>query len=169
MIALGELPPAETPHRVRVTLSAANATVESGEAVSLKASLRPPPEPISPNGFDFGRKAWFDRLGAKGDAIGKIEPARKGAGKPPRHSARLGFHVIASARRHARSARAYTPNAARSRASIRSESAPRRGAEALGAERQIAKPALPSGQAYARDQGASDEAPDPRFDGNPEE
>jgi hypothetical protein len=36
-------------------------------------------------------------------------------------------------------------------------------------DRQIAKPALPSGQAYARDQGASDEAPDPRLDGNPEE
>ena len=53
---------------MRVTLSAANAHVESGEAVSLKVSLRPPPEPISPNGFDFGRKAWFNRLGATGYA-----------------------------------------------------------------------------------------------------
>jgi competence protein ComEC len=83
VIALGELPPAETPYRVRVTLSTTNAHVESGEAVSLKATLRPPPEPISPHGFDFGRKAWFDRLGATGDAIGKIEP-REGAGEPPR-------------------------------------------------------------------------------------
>ena len=35
VIALGDLPPAETPHRVRVTLSAETATVESGEALSL--------------------------------------------------------------------------------------------------------------------------------------
>ena len=67
---------------MRVTLSAANAHVESGEEVSLKASLRPPPEPISPNGFDFGRKAWFSRLGATGYAIGKIEPL-EGTGEPP--------------------------------------------------------------------------------------
>jgi competence protein ComEC len=82
VIALGELPPDETPYRVRVTLSAAKVHVECGEAVSLKATLRPPPEPISPHGFDFGRKAWFDRLGATGYAIGKIEPL-EGAGEPP--------------------------------------------------------------------------------------
>jgi competence protein ComEC len=54
--------------------------------------------------------------------------------------------------------------------SIRSESvAATRGRRPWVPDRQIAKPALPSGQAYARDQGASDEAPDPRLDGNPEE
>ena len=54
--------------------------------------------------------------------------------------------------------------------SIRSESvAATRGRRPWVPERQIAKPSLPSGQAYARDQGASEEAPDPRFDGNPEE
>ena len=82
VIALGDLSPDETPYRARVTISAANAHIETGEAVSLKATLRPPPEPISPNGFDFGRKAWFDRLGATGYAIGKIEPLA-GGGEPP--------------------------------------------------------------------------------------
>jgi len=54
--------------------------------------------------------------------------------------------------------------------SIRSESvAATRGRRPWVPDRQIAKPVLPSGQAYARDQGASDEAPDPRLDGNPEE
>ena len=54
--------------------------------------------------------------------------------------------------------------------SIRSESvAETRGRRPWVPDRQIAKPALPSGQAYARDQSAGDEAPDPRFDGNPEE
>ena len=31
------------------------AEVGRGEAISLKATLRPPPEPVQPNGFDFGR------------------------------------------------------------------------------------------------------------------
>jgi competence protein ComEC len=55
--------------------------------------------------------------------------------------------------------------------SIRSESvAATRGRRPWVPDRQIAKPSLPSGQAYARDLGgASEEAPDPRFDGNPEE
>jgi competence protein ComEC len=83
VISLGELPPEGTPYRLRVTLSAAaNAHVESGEAVSLKATLRPPPEPIIPSGFDFGRKAWFDRLGATGYAVGKIVWLQ-GEGTPP--------------------------------------------------------------------------------------
>jgi hypothetical protein len=85
-----------------VTLSAANAHVESGEAVSLKASLRPPPEPISPNGFDFGRKAWFNRLGATGYAIGKIEAraSRHGicvGGRPSTTSARWSRPAFARA------------------------------------------------------------------------
>ena len=98
VIALGDLPAAETPHRVRVTLSAASATVESGEAVSLHTRS------IS-RGCRSGAKAAPRRVG-------------RGPGVP---------------------------------------------------DRQIAKPALPSGQTYARDQGASDEAPYPRFDSNPEE
>ena len=99
VIALGDLPPAKTPDRVRVTLSAETATVESGEALSLHTRS------IS-RGCRSGAKAAPRRVG-------------RGPGVP---------------------------------------------------DRQIAKPALPSGQTYARDQGdASEEAPDPGFDGNPEE
>ena len=98
VIALGDLPPAKTPDRVRVTLSAETATVESGEALSLHTRS------IS-RGCRSGAKAAPRRVG-------------RGPGVP---------------------------------------------------DRQIAKPALPSGQTYARDQGASDEAPYPRFDSNPEE
>ena len=54
--------------------------------------------------------------------------------------------------------------------SIRSESvAATRGRRPWVPERQIAKKALRLGQAYARDQGASDDTPDPLFDGNPDE
>ena len=98
VIALGDLPPAKTPDRVRVTLSAETATVESGEALSLHTRS------IS-RGCRSGAKAAPRRVG-------------RGPGVP---------------------------------------------------DRQIAKPALPSGQTYARDQGASDEPPYPRFDSNPEE
>jgi competence protein ComEC len=82
VIGLGELPPQETPYRVRVTLPAASAKVSTGEAVSLKATLRPPPEPIAPHGFDFGRTAWFDRLGAAGYGTGTVETLA-GAGVAP--------------------------------------------------------------------------------------
>jgi competence protein ComEC len=73
VIALGELKPELTSYRVRVTLPAASGRAETGEAVALKATLRLPPEPILPHGFDFGRTAWFARLGATGYATGKLE------------------------------------------------------------------------------------------------
>jgi len=44
-----------------------------GEAVALSATLQPPPEPIEPGGFDFGRQAWFASLGATGYATSKIQ------------------------------------------------------------------------------------------------
>jgi hypothetical protein len=59
---------------MRVTMpakDAANARI--GEAVTLKATLQPPREPIEPGGFDFGRQAWFASLGATGYATSKIE------------------------------------------------------------------------------------------------
>jgi len=46
--------------------------VETGEAIALRATLRPPPEPIEPHGFDFARTAWFERVGASGYATAKI-------------------------------------------------------------------------------------------------
>jgi len=64
--ALGEIKPAELPYRVRVTLPAkGNPINKTGALVTLKATLQPPPEPVEPpGGFDFGRQAWFARLGA---------------------------------------------------------------------------------------------------------
>jgi predicted membrane metal-binding protein len=53
-----------------------------GDAVTLKATLQPPPEPVEPGGFDFGRQAWFASLGATGYATSKIE-ALKEARAPP--------------------------------------------------------------------------------------
>ena len=61
--------------RARVTLPAKDASaIRTGEAVKLRATLQPPPEPIAPGGFDFARQAWFDSLGATGYATSKIAP-----------------------------------------------------------------------------------------------
>ena len=55
---------------------------EIGEAVTLRATLQPPPEPIEPGGFDFARSAWFDRLGATGYATSKVRPSRARLRRP---------------------------------------------------------------------------------------
>jgi len=83
VLSLGDLEPDKTPYRVRITMPrryAADARV--GEAVSLRATLQPPPEPIEPGGFDFARRAWFDRLGATGFAMSELAPLG-GAPAPP--------------------------------------------------------------------------------------
>jgi competence protein ComEC len=62
VISLRDLRPEQRPYRVRVSMPAENvADIQIGEAVALSATLEPPPEPVEPGGFDFGRRAWFDR------------------------------------------------------------------------------------------------------------
>jgi competence protein ComEC len=82
VISLGALTPEATPYRVRVTLAETAGHAATGDAVTLKATLRPPPEPVLPNGFDFGRAAWFDRLGGTGYAGGKLAPLQDGGLAP---------------------------------------------------------------------------------------
>jgi len=83
VLSLGNLRPEERPYRVRVTMpvnDAANFRI--GEAVVLSATLQPPPEPIQPSGFDFGREAWFASLGGTGYATSKVQPLNE-IGAPP--------------------------------------------------------------------------------------
>lgn len=63
---------ADTPQRVRVTLGTRQPPAV-GSHVTLRASLSPPPGPTYPGGFDFGRAAWFEGIGATGFALGKVE------------------------------------------------------------------------------------------------
>ncbi len=82
-LALDDVKPDETPYRIRVSMPARHAAgVRIGEAVTLHATLQPPPEPIEPGGFDFARQAWFSRLGATGYATSKIA-SLDGAPAPP--------------------------------------------------------------------------------------
>ncbi len=63
---------AQTPYRVRVTVSNDWPDFLVGERVLVKARMSPPSGPVEPGGFDFRRHAWFARLGAIGYALGPV-------------------------------------------------------------------------------------------------
>ena len=68
-----------TPARVRISIRAIDQALVPGHWVKLKAVLMPPPAPAAPGDYDFGRAAWFDRIGGVGFAYGRatvIEPLR---------------------------------------------------------------------------------------------
>lgn len=58
----------DTPAYVRVSLHGEQPflTPHPGQVVMITGHLSPPAGPVEPGGFDFQRKAWFDRLGALG-------------------------------------------------------------------------------------------------------
>ncbi|SMX42580.1 ComEC/Rec2 family competence protein [Actibacterium lipolyticum] len=60
--------PDETPARVRVSLHGNQGffDAEPGLRVAMTAHLSPPPAPSEPGGFNFQRRAWFEKLGAVG-------------------------------------------------------------------------------------------------------
>ncbi|MHC0053027.1 ComEC/Rec2 family competence protein [Actibacterium sp. D379-3] len=64
------VPADETPLRLRVSLHGTHGVFDPmpGQIVALTAHLSPPPAPAEPDGFNFQRRAWFDRLGAVGYA-----------------------------------------------------------------------------------------------------
>ncbi|HEX4113934.1 MAG TPA: ComEC/Rec2 family competence protein [Stellaceae bacterium] len=60
----------QTPARVRVKLRHDTPDLVPGQWLALRAVLMPPPGPAMPGAYDFQRRAWFDRLGAVGFALG---------------------------------------------------------------------------------------------------
>ena len=71
----GDSPPA----RVRVSIRSATDILVPGNWVHVTATLMPPPGPAAPGGYDFGRAAYYDRIGAVGYTYGRataIAPAR---------------------------------------------------------------------------------------------
>lgn len=67
-VVLRKLSPAQTPHRVRISLHGQQGFIDPqpGLRVIATASLSPPQGPVEPRGFDFRRHAWFLSLGAVG-------------------------------------------------------------------------------------------------------
>jgi|CXWL01.1.fsa_nt_gi competence protein ComEC len=65
----------QTPPRY-VRLSVADAGVLApGRSARCRAVLGPPSGPLAPGGYDFARRAHFERLGATGFAFGRCRPA----------------------------------------------------------------------------------------------
>lgn len=63
------LAPEARPARVRVRVMTRREGLKPGDAVRLRATLRPPATPTLPGGYDFARWAWFQGLGATGFAV----------------------------------------------------------------------------------------------------
>jgi competence protein ComEC len=81
--AVAGLDAARTPAVVRVTVSAGAPDVLPGDRVRLLAVLAPPPEPAAPGAYDFARRAFFERLGAVGFALGGVERLERAPGAGP--------------------------------------------------------------------------------------
>jgi competence protein ComEC len=66
------VPPSLTPARIRLNLRQGQRMPVTGERIAVRAQLVPPPEPVIPGGYDFARRAWFERIGAVGSARGTL-------------------------------------------------------------------------------------------------
>lgn len=66
------LPGDITPARVRLS-TRGEPPFKAGDFIALKARLLPPAQASLPGGYDFARDAYFMRLGAVGNALGRIE------------------------------------------------------------------------------------------------
>ena len=72
-VRTGRLP--DPPARVRILVKTGAQSLRVGQGVSLTAQLLPPPGPAAPGDNDFGRAAFFARIGATGFAYGAPSPA----------------------------------------------------------------------------------------------
>ncbi len=61
------------PLHVRISVAQAG-LLTPGRAASCRAVLGPPSGPLAPGGYDFARRAYFERLGATGFAFGRCRP-----------------------------------------------------------------------------------------------
>lgn len=80
---IDRLDAAQLPARIRVRLRRDDPALVPGDWLSLRASLLPPPAPAMPGAYDFERRAFFDRLGAVGFALGAPQGLNPPAGEGP--------------------------------------------------------------------------------------
>ncbi len=62
---------AKRPFRVRVSIR--GETLVPGSAVKLRALLGPPPEPVTPGGYDFARMSFYQGIGGSGYSLSRPE------------------------------------------------------------------------------------------------
>ncbi len=69
------------PHFVRLSGKRPKIALFSGDKITVRGRLVPLPQPVEPGGFDFGRKLWFQEIGATGFYYGEVEQ-QKGLQSP---------------------------------------------------------------------------------------
>ena len=84
-----KLAPENTPFRARLTLRG-TPDFAAGDFLTLKARLLPPARAALPGGYDFARDAYFQRIGAVGNVLGKAEAV------PPPEAADLKLRFFAA-------------------------------------------------------------------------
>ena len=67
---IGHMRPDHMPARVRVSVRSGAESLKPGDVISLRAVLMPPPSPATPGDYDFGRAAYYLRIGAVGFSFG---------------------------------------------------------------------------------------------------
>lgn len=80
-LSVEDLGAAETPEKIRVTVRQVVSGLQPGDRISLLAVLMPPPRPVAPGAYDFGRDLFFKRIGAVGFSVSTPQAldAREGA------------------------------------------------------------------------------------------
>lgn len=64
---------AATPEKLRLALGLGESDLEPGQWIRVEAELFPPPPPVAPGAFDYPRQAYFQRLGAVGFALDRVQ------------------------------------------------------------------------------------------------
>lgn len=67
----------EMPEQVRISARSRRVPPDPGDMIAARVILQPPPQPSLPGGYDFARKAWFERIGAVGFALGGVMVTEK--------------------------------------------------------------------------------------------
>lgn len=63
----------ELPRRVRVSVPALKEPLSPGDWIEIRGTLKPLPAPVAPGSYDFGRKLWFDGIGAVGFSLAPVK------------------------------------------------------------------------------------------------
>jgi competence protein ComEC len=63
----------EPPAKIRLTVRKQTSRIAPGSWVRVTAVLMPPPSPSAPGDYDFGRRAYFEQLGAVGYTYGEAK------------------------------------------------------------------------------------------------
>lgn len=79
--AMGDLPAAETPRYVRLSVRSGAEAIAYGDGISALARIGPPRGPTFPGGYDFARADYYREVGGTGFALGAAKPVD--LGPPP--------------------------------------------------------------------------------------